>query len=124
MKDKLNVALVGFGVAGEIFHSPFIIHNTSLHLSTVVERHHQKSKEKFPWVKVVKDYREAIADREIDAVIITTPNELHYPVAKEAILAGVFIGFPRFLGALQVLPFLVLYHMSMPPIPPFILDEK
>lgn len=34
------------------------------------------------------DYRTLVADREIDAVHICTPNALHYPIAKAAMEAG------------------------------------
>ena len=38
--------------------------------------------------KAVDDYNEILADPEIEAVHICTPNALHYPIAKAAILAG------------------------------------
>jgi predicted dehydrogenase len=34
------------------------------------------------------DYRKFLADPEIDAVHILTPNHLHFPMAKDALLAG------------------------------------
>ena len=34
------------------------------------------------------DYRELIANPEIEVVHLCTPNNLHYPMAREAILAG------------------------------------
>ena len=38
--------------------------------------------------KAVADYNEILADPEIEAVHICTPNALHYPIAKAAMLAG------------------------------------
>src|SRR5215471_14818743 len=34
------------------------------------------------------DYRELLADKSIDAIHICTPNELHFPMAKDALEAG------------------------------------
>jgi len=38
--------------------------------------------------KAYGNWRELLADNEIDVVHICTPNTLHYPIAKEAIAAG------------------------------------
>jgi predicted dehydrogenase len=38
--------------------------------------------------KKYKDYRELLADKNVDAVIIATPLYKHFPVTKDALLAG------------------------------------
>lgn len=38
--------------------------------------------------KTYKDYREVLSRRDIDAVIITTPLYVHFPVTRDALLAG------------------------------------
>ncbi|MDX1983274.1 MAG: Gfo/Idh/MocA family oxidoreductase [Bryobacteraceae bacterium] len=38
--------------------------------------------------KAVKDYREILADKSIDAVVIATPEHLHHPMAIAALKAG------------------------------------
>ena len=38
--------------------------------------------------KQYKDYRELLADRNVEAVLIATPLYLHFPVTKDALLAG------------------------------------
>ena len=38
--------------------------------------------------KATKDYKDILADKDIDAVAITTPAITHYKIAKEALLAG------------------------------------
>jgi predicted dehydrogenase len=38
--------------------------------------------------KTTADYRAVLADPEIQAVHVCTPNALHYPISKEAMLAG------------------------------------
>jgi predicted dehydrogenase len=38
--------------------------------------------------KQYKDYRELLADKNVDAVMIATPLYMHFPVTKDALLAG------------------------------------
>jgi predicted dehydrogenase len=54
----------------------------------VVERHKQESKEKFAGVQVVKSIEELLQNDAIDLVVITTPNETHFPYAQAALEAG------------------------------------
>lgn len=82
----LQVGLVGYGLSGQVFHAPFIHTHSHMNLKKVVERRGAKSKERYPYVEVVSTYEELLADEDIDVVIITTPNELHYPMVKNAIL--------------------------------------
>ncbi|MFN3402611.1 MAG: Gfo/Idh/MocA family oxidoreductase [Cytophagaceae bacterium] len=88
MSGKIRVGLVGFGVAGEVFHAPFITNVPDLELTKVVERHNEKSKSIYPWVEIVRDYRNLLTDPEIDLIVIATPNDVHYSIAKEALFAG------------------------------------
>lgn len=41
-----------------------------------------------PGARVLRDWREAVADPEVDLVDICLPDSLHYPVAKAALMAG------------------------------------
>jgi scyllo-inositol 2-dehydrogenase (NADP+) len=88
MKPIINVGLAGFGTSGEFFHAPFIANHPGFRLAKVQERHHEKSRKKYPYVEVVRSYEEIIEDKDIDLIIITTPNYLHYQMAKQALLAG------------------------------------
>jgi predicted dehydrogenase len=82
----LQVGLVGYGLSGQVFHAPFVHMHPHLNLKKVVERRSEKSKERYPYVEIITSYEELLLDKEIDLVIITTPNELHYPMVKKAIL--------------------------------------
>lgn len=88
MQQPIEVGLVGFGMAGRVFHAPLIDSEKSLHLKKVVERHGQSAKQFYPWVGIVTSFDELLADQEIDLVVIATPNKLHYDMARQALLAG------------------------------------
>src|SRR5450631_2921218 len=38
--------------------------------------------------KQFKDYRELLASKDVDAVIVTTPLFVHFPVTRDALMAG------------------------------------
>src|SRR5882762_4036749 len=86
--SPIQVGLVGYGISAKVFHAPFIATNSNFQLVTVVERNKQESKEKFPEVQVVKSIDELLQNAAIDLVVITTPNETHFPYAKAALEAG------------------------------------
>ncbi|MEJ7615981.1 MAG: Gfo/Idh/MocA family oxidoreductase [Pyrinomonadaceae bacterium] len=43
---------------------------------------------RFPFAQVAADYRELLADAQLDAVVIATPVATHYPFARAALEAG------------------------------------
>lgn len=88
MNSIINVGLVGYGISTKVFHAPFIATNKNFQLVSVVERHKQESKENFPNVQVVRSIEELLQNDSIDLVVITTPNETHFPYAKAALKAG------------------------------------
>jgi scyllo-inositol 2-dehydrogenase (NADP+) len=86
--QKVKTAVIGFGMSGQTFHAPLIeaIEETELvaFLSSKEALVHQR----YPQAKVYQDYDALLADPTIELVVITTPNQMHYPMAKAAILAG------------------------------------
>ncbi len=91
----LRVALVGYGLAGSVFHAPLIAATEGLVLDTVVtanpERREQARAE-FPDVRFA-DSPEQLWERagELDLVVIASPNKTHVPLAKAALEAGLAV---------------------------------
>ena len=85
---SLNVALVGYGYVGKTFHAPLIAATPGLVLHSVVSSKPDAVLADHPTAKVRADLAAALADPEIDLVVIATPNDLHAPQAHQALEAG------------------------------------
>lgn len=88
MRDPLNVALVGYGYVGRVFHAPLIAHTPGLRLHTVVSGDADKVRADLPGMRVVAEPEAAFADDAIDLVVIAAPNAVHAPLAIAALAAG------------------------------------
>lgn len=89
---SLDVAVVGYGLAGSVFHAPLIAAEPRTRVAVVVtsspERAAQAERE-HPGVRVVAGTDELFADTSgIDLVVIATPNRTHAPLAAQALEAG------------------------------------
>ena len=86
--DDVSVGLVGYGMAARVFHAPVIASVPGLRLKKVVERHAEESRKRYPSVEVVRDTGALLDDEEIELVVISTPNDTHFDLATQALLAG------------------------------------
>ncbi len=84
----INTGIIGFGLSGRVFHAPFIHSHPGFRLLKINERHHQYSQEIYPYVKIVRDYKNLLTDNSIDLIVVATPNIYHYPMSRECLLAG------------------------------------
>jgi predicted dehydrogenase len=82
----LNVGLVGFGVAGRVFHAPVIGAVDGLRLTTIVQRTGPPDP-RYADVAFIRSVAELLA-RPVDLVVIATPNASHHAIAKQCLLAG------------------------------------
>ena len=88
MIPMIKVGLVGFGLAGRSFHAPVIRAVPGLQLSAIVQRSGAEAAEKYPDVRIVRSLDELLAIAEIQLVVIATPNDTHYPFARQCLEAG------------------------------------
>jgi scyllo-inositol 2-dehydrogenase (NADP+) len=84
----LNVGLIGFGLSGRYFHSPFLSTNPGFKIKTVVERSKNEAQEFDPSIGNARSVDELLSDPEIDLVFICTPNDTHFPYALDALENG------------------------------------
>ena len=86
-KQMIRVGLVGFGMAGRVFHAPLISSVEGLELAAVVERSSDKAAERYPGIRTYRSLDELLADASIRLVVVATPNSTHYQVARQALEA-------------------------------------
>ncbi|MGW0393900.1 Gfo/Idh/MocA family oxidoreductase [Streptomyces sp. NPDC003042] len=92
----LRVALVGFGLAGSVFHAPLVSATEGLVLDTVVTSdpgRQDQARSAYPDVRIAASAAE-LWDRTEgedapDLVVIASPNKTHVPLATAALSAGI-----------------------------------
>ncbi|MCE0733620.1 oxidoreductase [Halomonas sp. G15] len=84
----LSVGLVGYGQAGQVFHAPLIQATEGMELVAVVSGDAERVHADLPEVEVLAKAPALFARRDIDLVVIATPNDTHFPLTKAALAAG------------------------------------
>jgi predicted dehydrogenase len=75
-------------MSGWVFHAPFLNVHPGFTLYAVWERTKNLAEQKYPGIKTFRSLEEMLNDRQIDVVIVNTPNYTHFEYAKKALLAG------------------------------------
>ncbi|WP_049006307.1 oxidoreductase [Enterobacter cloacae] len=88
MSDNIRVGLIGYGYAGKTFHAPLIAGTPGMALAAVSSSDATKVHADWPSVPVVSEPKHLFNDPNIDLIIIPTPNDTHFPLAKAALEAG------------------------------------
>ncbi|MFC9995250.1 Gfo/Idh/MocA family oxidoreductase [Nocardia sp. NPDC127526] len=92
---ELGVAVIGYGLAGAVFHAPLIAAEPRLRVAAVVTSSAERAEQaraEHPGVRVVRTADELFADPAgIDLAVIATPNRTHAPLALRALAAGLAV---------------------------------
>ena len=86
--NAINVGLIGFGFAGRTFHAPVIHGVSGLRLAVILQRNGNAAAEAYPDAALVRSVPELLAQDALALVVIATPNDSHFPLAKQCMLAG------------------------------------
>ena len=84
----INVGLIGFGLAGRAFHAPVIHAVPGLKLAAIVQRSGNEAAQLYPDARIVRSVDEMLAISDIRLVVIATPNDTHYAIARQCLAAG------------------------------------
>ncbi|WP_373817977.1 Gfo/Idh/MocA family oxidoreductase [Glaesserella sp.] len=87
MSRVVKVGIAGFGYSSKVFHLPFLANDPRFEIVKVYERSTSHALEFLPQVEIVREFAQLLTD-EIELVIITTPNQTHYEMAKQAMQVG------------------------------------
>ena len=90
----IKTCVLGVGLAGSTFHIPFLLALPNLFtLYAVLEPHPQFQgdglKQRFGVETIIyRRIEQVVGDNDIELVIVATPNDTHYALAKAALEAG------------------------------------
>ncbi|MGW4327827.1 Gfo/Idh/MocA family oxidoreductase [Nocardia sp. NPDC004573] len=88
----VEVAVLGYGLAGSVFHAPLIAAEPRMRVAAVVtssEERAAKARAEHPGVRVVPRAEDLFAAPDgIGLVVVATPNRTHAPLARQALAAG------------------------------------
>lgn len=88
MNNPIKTAIVGFGSVAEKMHAPLIDVCPDLALVASVERNTNRCEELYAGVTTHRSLEELLAADAADLIVITTPNEFHFPMAMQCLEAG------------------------------------
>ncbi|MGI4021372.1 MAG: Gfo/Idh/MocA family oxidoreductase [Janthinobacterium lividum] len=91
MSKNFNVGLIGYGIAGQVFHASTINCVEGFRLKKIRETKPENIKlanKRYPEAEIVSNSEAIILDDTIDLVVIATPNSSHFSLAKQALNAG------------------------------------
>jgi predicted dehydrogenase len=84
----IRVGLVGFGMAGRVFHAPLISSVEGLELAAVVERSTDLAAQRYPSVRTYRSLDDLLEDPSLDLLVVATPSGTHFEVASRILKAG------------------------------------
>lgn len=82
----IKTAVIGYGLSAKTFHLPFIQLQAELELVAISSSQPQLRLD-YPELKHYQNADELIRESDAELVVITSPNDSHYPLAKQALLS-------------------------------------
>jgi len=90
--EPIRTAVVGYGLAGSVFHAPLIDATDGMAVTAVVTGNPLRAaaaRERYPGCRVVPTTDELFArPGDVDLVVVASPNRTHVPVGLAALAAG------------------------------------
>lgn len=84
----IRAGLIGFGMAGRVFHGPLLSSVEGLELAAVMERSTNKAAERYPEIVTYRTLEAILADSSLGLYIVATPSPTHFQVARKILEAG------------------------------------
>src|ERR1700722_6044436 len=91
MSAPIRTAVLGYGLAGRVFHCPFVSAIPGLELTAIVVSNSDRAAAAaaaYPQSRIVTTADEAFADPGIDLIVVGTPNATHVDLVTRALRAG------------------------------------
>jgi len=94
MYEQVRVGVVGTSWWADLFHLPTLKTHSRAEVAAICGRNRERAKElakKYEIPHVFTDYREMIERGGLQALVVLTPDDLHYPVTMNALDAGLHV---------------------------------
>lgn len=93
--EPLRVAIIGYGLAGRVFHAPLVAAEPAMEVAAIVTSDPGRARaaaHEHPGARVMASADELwAAPGALDLVVVAAPNRAHVPLARAAIAAGVAV---------------------------------
>ncbi|MCI9336490.1 MAG: Gfo/Idh/MocA family oxidoreductase [Lachnospiraceae bacterium] len=89
--DKMKVAVIGCGTIANSAHIPAYMKNEDVEIKyfcDIIPERAEAAVEEYGCGRAVTDYREVLADPQVEAVSVCTPNKMHSVISIDALRAG------------------------------------
>src|SRR5579883_3312147 len=90
--NPLRVAIIGYGLAGAVFHAPLISATPGMRVAAIVTNSQQRAaqaRRNFPDVSILSSTEEIWREpTRYDLVVVATPNRAHVPLGLAALNSG------------------------------------
>nr|WP_300878851.1 Gfo/Idh/MocA family oxidoreductase [uncultured Acetatifactor sp.] len=89
--DKMKVAVIGCGTIANSAHIPAYMKNEDVEIKyfcDIIPERAEAAVEEYGCGTAVVDYRDVLADPEVEAVSVCTPNKMHSVISIDALKAG------------------------------------
>lgn len=84
----IRTGICSYGMSGKLFHAPFIQSHPGYELVSIVERHKEESRERYPSSKIVRSVEALLEDDSLQLIVVNTPVQTHFDYVKAALAAG------------------------------------
>jgi len=84
----IKTGIASYGMSGLVFHAPLLHVHPGFEMVKIVERSYKGSKERYPYVSVVRSFEELLQDDQLELIIVNTPDATHFDYCKMALDAG------------------------------------
>jgi len=86
--SPIATGLLAYGMSGKLFHAPFLAQHPGFELRAVAERTQPRMAADYPGIVSYPSSEALLADPTLELVVVNTPNDTHYDLTRQALLAG------------------------------------
>lgn len=94
MTEQVRVGVVGTSWYADLMHLPNLSSHPAAQVVAICGRNRERAAEmarKYAIPQVFTDYRALIAQGQIEALVVATPDDTHYPITMDALEAGLHV---------------------------------